>query len=108
MQARHDGRVMKQQVTGWRALWLAVSLLAGACEGAAVLATPAGAADMEEDPAAALRLSQKSSRNCTGSCMAECRAERTVCTDGKTDDEGSCRAQFQICVRRCVISCSPN
>jgi hypothetical protein len=99
---------MKQHFTVCRAIWLAAWLLAGGFAEAAVLANPAGAADIEEDPAAAFRLSQKSSRSCTESCMAQCRAERTDCREGKTDDNNdNCPAQFQICVRRCVISCSP-
>ena len=87
---------------------LSVVLLVGGLACAAVFANPSGAADIEEDPAAALRLSQKSGRSCTESCMSECRADRTDCKEQKTDDETSCRAQFQICVRRCVVSCSPN
>lgn len=102
------GKVMKQHLIRWRAMRLSVVLLAGGLVCGAVFANPAGAADIEEDPAAALRLSQKSSRSCTESCMSECRAHRTDCKEQKTDDENSCRAQFQICVRRCVVSCSPN
>ena len=101
------GKVMKQHFIGWRAVWLATALLAGVVMGAVIFANSAGAADMEEDPAAALRLSQKSSRACTESCMSECRADRTGCTEQRTDDEASCRAQFQICARRCVVACSP-
>ena len=72
-------------------------------------AAPAVAADIEEDPAAALRLSQKTSRSCTESCMSECRADRTDCKQQQTDDDDiSCRARFQMCVRRCVVACSPN
>jgi hypothetical protein len=95
------GAVMKQQFTGAAALWLAVALMAGG------QANRTDAADIEEDPAAALRLAQKASRSCTESCMSECRAEKTDCTEGKTDAKISCRAQFQICVRRCVVACSP-
>ena len=90
-------------------MWLATSLLTGDFAGAAVFALPADAADIEEDPAAALRLSRKTARSCTDSCMAECRDDRKQCTENKTDNDSvnKCPAEFQICVRRCVISCSP-
>lgn len=101
------GKGMKQHFIGWRAVWLATALLGGVVMVAVIFASPVGAADMEEDSAAAVRLSQKSSRSCTESCMSECRADRTGCKEQKTDDEASCRAQFQICVRRCVVACSP-
>jgi hypothetical protein len=98
------GGVMKQQGTGWRGLWLAAALLAGGLAGA----SPAGAADIEEDPAAAYRLSREASRVCTDGCMGRCRTDRTDCKDGKTgEDTENCPAQFQICARRCVVSCSP-
>ena len=100
------GKVMKHCIR-WRAMRLALALLAGGLAGAAVFASPARAADIEEDPAAALRLAQKASRICTEGCTAQCRADRTDCKEQKADDETSCRAQFQICVRRCVVSCSP-
>ena len=102
------GKVMKQHVTGRSVTRLASLLLAGGLSLAAISTLPAGAADIEEDPAASVRLSQKNSRNCTESCTAECRAERTDCTERKADEKISCRAQFQICVRRCVVTCSPN
>lgn len=94
---------MKQQFISARAAWLAAAVLAGGFAGAA------RAADIQEDPAAALRLSQKSARSCTDGCMADCRAERTDCKQAKTDDDtnNNCPARFQICVRRCVVSCSP-
>ncbi len=101
------GKVMKQHFIRWRAMRLVIALLAGGFAGAVGFVNPAGAADIEEDPAAALRLSQKASRSCTESCTAQCRADRTDCKGQKTDDEINCRAQFQICVRRCVVSCSP-
>ena len=101
------GEVMKQHFTRACAMRLAVVFLAGGVAVAALLENPARAADMEEDPAAAVRLSQKASRTCTESCTAECRAGRTGCAEQKTDDQQSCRAQFQICVRRCVVACSP-
>jgi hypothetical protein len=90
-------------------VWLATSLLTGDFAGAAMFNGPADAADIEEDPAAALRLSRKSARACTDGCMTECRDDRKQCTDSKADDVSAnkCPAQFQICVRRCVISCSP-
>ena len=104
MQARHDGTVMKQPFPQRRATRFAIALLAGGM----IWAAPAVAADMQEDPAAALRLSQKSGRSCTESCMSECRADRTDCKQQSSVEETSCRAQFQMCVRRCVVACSPN
>jgi hypothetical protein len=98
------GKGMKQHFTSWRAASLAIALLADITTGCP---HPAGAADMEEDPAAAVRLSQKASRNCTESCMSECRADRVDCKEQKNDDENSCRVEFQMCVRRCVVTCSP-
>jgi hypothetical protein len=100
------GKAMKHYM-GQRAIWLAIALLAGGLAGAMVFAHPARAADIEEDPAAAVRLSQKASRICTEGCTAQCRADRADCKEQKADDEIGCRAQFQICVRRCVVSCSP-
>ena len=95
---------MKQQVTRWRGLWLAAAVMAGGLAGAG----PAGAADIEEDPAAAFRLSRQASRVCTDGCIAGCRTDRTDCKDGRTGEgQENCRAQFQICARRCVVSCSP-
>jgi hypothetical protein len=101
------GEVMKQHFTSRRAMRLAVVFLGGSVAIGAVFANPVRAADIEEDPAAAVRLSQKASRSCTESCTAECRADRSGCTEQKTDDQASCRARFQICVRRCVVACSP-
>jgi hypothetical protein len=48
----------------------------------------------------ALRLAEGSSRACTESCIAQCRSAERSC-GGKAE----CRAQFQICARRCVVSC---
>jgi hypothetical protein len=45
-----------------------------------------------------LRLSE--GRSCTESCMGQCRQAQSSCGSGK-----SCRADFQICARRCVVSC---
>lgn len=47
-----------------------------------------------------LRLAEGSSRSCSESCVAQCRSAERAC-GGKPD----CRAQFQICARRCVVSC---
>src|SRR5262245_14104693 len=50
-------------------------------------------------PPRRLRLSE--GRNCTESCMGQCREAQRSCSG----DAASCRANFQICARRCVVSC---
>jgi hypothetical protein len=50
-------------------------------------------------PRKRLRLSE--GRSCTESCIAQCREAQRGCSG----DAGSCRANFQICARRCVVSC---
>lgn len=54
-------------------------------------------------PAADIIESQgtKPNRSCTENCMAQCRAAESSCSG----ERSSCRAQFQICARRCVVSC---
>jgi hypothetical protein len=64
------------------------------------------AADIQERPAANLRLSEYSSRACVEDCITKCRAARAQCSENK-DRGDECRAQFQICARRCVVSCNP-
>jgi hypothetical protein len=66
-------------------------------------AGPAFGADIQESPAAKLRMSQDSSRGCTERCMSQCRAALSACSSGGAKD--TCRAEFQICARRCVVSC---
>ena len=46
-----------------------------------------------------MRLSE--GRSCTESCIAQCREAQRSCSG----DAGSCRANFQICARRCVVTC---
>jgi hypothetical protein len=46
-----------------------------------------------------LRLAEGSNRACMDGCIAQCRAAQQGCSGG------NCRAQFQICARRCVVSC---
>jgi hypothetical protein len=99
---------MKLRITRCGAIGAVAALLAFSWAGEAVFANPAGAADIEETPAASLRLSQLSDGSCTKSCMADCRSTRAECRDRKAkSDKDNCRAQFQICVRRCVVSCGP-
>jgi hypothetical protein len=38
-------------------------------------------------------------KNCTESCMSQCRSAARSCSGA------NCNAQFQICARRCVVSC---
>jgi hypothetical protein len=64
----------------------------------------AAAADIQEHPAAKLRLSQRSDQECIDKCIAECRADKSECSGGKGSND-ACRARFQICARRCVVSC---
>lgn len=108
MPERPDGTVMKLRFTRYGAMVVVVAAMAFGWAGEAVVANPADAADIEEPPAESFRMSQQSGRSCTESCMADCRAARAECVDGKADSEANkCPAQFQICVRRCVISCGP-
>jgi hypothetical protein len=75
------------------------------------MAAPAAAACLgiltgeapQSPPAASryLRLAEGSSRSCMDGCIAQCRAAQQGCSGG------NCRAQFQICARRCVVSCGP-
>lgn len=48
----------------------------------------------------AVRVAEGSGRACVASCIAQCRAEEQSCGGGS-----SCGAQYQICARRCVVSC---
>jgi hypothetical protein len=40
-------------------------------------------------------------RGCAENCVAQCRQAQSSCSG----DGASCRAAFQICARRCVVSC---
>jgi hypothetical protein len=44
-------------------------------------------------------LAEGSSKTCTESCMSQCRSAEQSCSGS------GCKAQFQICARRCVVSC---
>jgi hypothetical protein len=46
-------------------------------------------------------LAEGSSRGCAENCVIQCREAQRTCSG----DAASCRAQFQICARRCVVSC---
>lgn len=65
--------------------------------------TPAGMSYGRADTAGgSYRLAEgPSGRGCAENCVAQCRAAQSSCSG----DAASCRAQFQICARRCVVSC---
>ena len=44
-------------------------------------------------------LAEGSSKSCTETCMSQCRNSEKSCSGA------GCNAQFQICARRCVVSC---
>ena len=46
-----------------------------------------------------LRFAEGGNRACMDGCIAQCRAAQQGCSGG------NCREQFQICARRCVVSC---
>jgi hypothetical protein len=47
-----------------------------------------------------MRMAEGSSnKTCTESCISQCRNAERNCSSGE------CKAQFQICARRCVVSC---
>jgi hypothetical protein len=52
--------------------------------------------------AGSFRLAEGPGRGCAENCVAQCRAAQSGCSG----NAASCRAQFQICARRCVVSCS--
>ncbi|MGF1620185.1 MAG: hypothetical protein ACFCUR_06200 [Rhodomicrobiaceae bacterium] len=62
------------------------------------------AADLEENFTKLPRLAQRSGNACAQSCMAQCRSAQSACL-ASGENAGSCRTQFQICVRRCVVQC---
>ncbi len=67
--------------------------------------TTAGlAADLQENSTSLPRLAQRSGGACAQSCMAPCRSAQSACL-ASGENAGSCRTQFQICVRRCVVQC---
>ncbi len=72
----------------------------------ALMGEMAFAADMEETPGAELKAALRASRACTENCITDCRAERAGC-ESEPKPKDVCRAQFQICARRCVVACSP-
>lgn len=72
---------------------------------AQLAAERAAAADVQEKPAARWRMSEYSSRSCAEDCIAQCRAAKAQCSTAK-ERADECRAQFQICARRCVVACS--
>jgi hypothetical protein len=81
---------------------LLILLLAGTDTSAATGCLGIGTADAPQSrPSAArnLRVAEGGSRACMDGCMAQCRAAQQGCSGG------NCRAQFQICARRCVVSC---
>jgi hypothetical protein len=96
---------MGQALRRWIYTITAGPLLAGGLSLAAGLAGPSWAADIEEGPAADVRSAQRAIRSCTDQCASDCRAGRADCANGGGENDDRCRAQFQICVRRCVVSC---
>jgi hypothetical protein len=62
------------------------------------------AADMEENSTRLPRLAQRAGSACAQSCTAQCRSAQSACL-ASGESAGSCRTQFQICVRRCVVQC---
>ncbi len=82
------------------AAWLAVF-------GAAYfdMGRPAFAADIEEPPGADLRMAQRAKRVCVDNCITQCRSALTTCASN-SKDTSTCRTQFQICARRCVVACN--
>ena len=69
----------------------------------AVLTGWALAADMQEGAKSSQKLSQDAGRTCTETCIAQCRSALAACAKGSSKDP--CRAEFQICARRCVVAC---
>jgi hypothetical protein len=45
------------------------------------------------------RMAEGGGKNCTENCMSQCRSAAKNCSGA------NCNAQFQICARRCVVSC---
>jgi hypothetical protein len=62
------------------------------------------AADLEENSTRLPRLAQRSGSACAEGCMGQCRSAQSACL-ASGENTGSCRTQFQICVRRCVVQC---
>jgi hypothetical protein len=88
---------------------MVMCLAAGAAEAAAGCHGRAGAAHPHTEAAdrplfaGLLRLTEGPSgnRGCAENCVAQCRQAQSSCSG----DAASCRAAFQICARRCVVSC---
>jgi hypothetical protein len=59
-----------------------------------------GEACAPQKPVAGTRLAEGSSRACMASCIAQCRAQEEAC-----GSSGRCATQYQICARRCVVTC---
>jgi hypothetical protein len=49
-----------------------------------------------------LQLALSGDSACTERCVAQCRAALAQC---ESAGNSNCRAQFQICARRCVVTC---
>jgi hypothetical protein len=88
-------------------LGLTVALVLSLPQGgsAADLCERAGMADAERTAVAdscsadRWRVAEGGGKNCTESCMSQCRSAAKSCSGS------NCNAQFQICARRCVVSC---
>jgi hypothetical protein len=82
---------------GWR-----LSLLLILPGLALAMAMPVAAMQGKEAHATDLRLAQSGDRACAERCVAQCRAALAQC---ESAGNSNCRTQFQICARRCVVTC---
>jgi hypothetical protein len=62
----------------------------------------AAAAPANDTRENSLRLAQSGDRACSERCVTQCRAALAQC---ESAGNSNCRAQFQICARRCVVTC---
>ena len=101
IQARRKGeKLMPKRMfgkSGWR-----LSLLLILPGLALAQAMPVAAMQGKEARATDLRLAQSGDRACAERCVAQCRAALAQC---ESAGNSNCRAQFQICARRCVVTC---
>lgn len=69
-----------------------------------LLTAPAKAVENQSQRGESLRLTQRGDRACVERCINQCRATLAAC-EGGGNNRSVCRTQFQICARRCVVSC---
>jgi hypothetical protein len=91
---------MRKSFFIWQAMAIfLISCLAGQAMAGTVCRSPApGEKRALSGQSSCFRLSQ-ANRGCMESCMGQCRSAQQGCSGP------NCRAQFQICARRCVVSC---